>query len=171
MRRALRLFVFILRFQPPQFSPAVDEEIEIERQHRHPEDQPAGDAPIQSPKELRDHTGEKDDQQREHPGLDNVIDHIHLGSIVGENDILEQAKQIVRNIQTELKAVGAGPENVVMTTTYVLADHMDDFLMTGAASALFEGLDNPADSLIGVASLAGMKYGALLEVTAIAVIN
>ena len=58
-----------------------------------------------------------------------------------------------------------------MTTTYVLADHMDDFLMTGAASALFEGLDNPADSLIGVASLAGMKYGALLEVTAIAVIN
>ena len=93
------------------------------------------------------------------------------GSIVGENDILEQTKQIVKNIQTELKAVGASPENVVMTTTYVLADHMDEFLMTGAASALFEGLDNPADSLIGVASLAGMKYGALLEVTAIAVIN
>lgn len=93
------------------------------------------------------------------------------GSIVGENNILEQTKQIVKNIQTELKAVGAGPENVVMTTTYVLADYMDDFLMTGAASALFEGLDNPADSLIGVASLAGMKYGALLEVTAIAVIN
>ena len=93
------------------------------------------------------------------------------GSIVGENDILEQTKQIVKNIQTELKAVGAGPENVVMTTTYVLADHMDEFLMTGAASVLFEGLDNPADSLIGVASLAGMKYGALLEVTAVAVIN
>ena len=93
------------------------------------------------------------------------------GSIVGENDILEQTKQIVKNIQTELKAVGAGPENVVMTTTYVLADHMDEFLMTGAASVLFEGLDNPADSLIGVVSLAGMKYGALLEVTAVAVIN
>lgn len=93
------------------------------------------------------------------------------GEIVGKGDILEQTKQIVKNITTELNAVGAGPENVVMTTTYVLADHMDDFLMTGAASVLFEGLDNPADSLIGVASLAGMKYGALIEVTAIAVIN
>ena len=93
------------------------------------------------------------------------------GRIVGENDILEQTKQIVKNITTELKAVGAGPQNVVMTTTYVLADHMDEFLMTGAASALFEGLDNPADTLIGVASLAGKRYGALIEVTAIAVIN
>ena len=93
------------------------------------------------------------------------------GEIVGRGDILEQTKQIVKNITIELNAVGAGPENVVMTTTYVLADHMDDFLMTGAASVLFEGLDNPADSLIGVASLAGMRYGALIEVTAIAVIN
>ena len=58
-----------------------------------------------------------------------------------------------------------------MTTTYVLADQMDNFLMTGAASALFEALDNPADTLIGVASLAGMKFGQLLEVNVIAVIN
>lgn len=93
------------------------------------------------------------------------------GRIVGENDILEQTKQIVKNITTELKAVGARPENVVMTTTYVLADYMDDFLKTGAADVLFEGLDNPSDSLIGVAALAGMKYGALIEVTAIAVVN
>lgn len=93
------------------------------------------------------------------------------GRIVGENDILEQTKQIVRNIQTELKAVGARPENVVMTTTFVLTDQMDAFLISGAADVLFEGLDNPADSLIGVASLAGMKYGALIEVNAIAVIN
>ncbi len=93
------------------------------------------------------------------------------GRIVGEGDILEQIKQIVKNIETELKAVGAGPKNVAMTTTYVLSDHMDDFLASGAATALFEGLDNPADSLIGVASLAGMKYGALVEVSVIAVIN
>ena len=93
------------------------------------------------------------------------------GRIVGENDILAQTKQIVKNIQTELKAVGARPENVVMTTTYVLADQMDAFLMAGGADVLFEGLDNPADTLIGVASLAGMKSGALIEVSAIAVIN
>lgn len=93
------------------------------------------------------------------------------GRIVGENDILEQTKQIVKNIQTELQAVGAGPQHVVMTTTFVLADQLDVFLRSGAADVLFEGLDNPADSLIGVASLAGMKYGALIEVNAIAVIN
>lgn len=91
--------------------------------------------------------------------------------IVGVNDIRKQAEQIVKNICIELKAVGAGPENVVMTTTFVLADQMDEFLVSGAADVLFEGLDNPADSLIGVAALAGMKYGALIEVNAIAVIN
>lgn len=93
------------------------------------------------------------------------------GRIVGEKDILTQAKQVAENIKLELKAAGAGPEHITMTTTYVLADQMDNFLMTGAASALFEALDNPADTLIGVASLAGMKYGQLLEVNVIAVIN
>lgn len=93
------------------------------------------------------------------------------GRIVGENDILAQTKQIVQNIVTELEAVGAGPENVVMTTTFVLGNVMDDFLMTGSANVLFEGLGNPADTLVGVASLAGMKGGALIEVNAIAVIE
>ena len=91
------------------------------------------------------------------------------GGIVGKGDILAQTKQIVENIKKELAAVGASEKNIVMTTTYVLADAMDDFLMTGAANALFDGLDNPADTLIGVASLAGMKGGALIEVNAIAV--
>ena len=46
---------------------------------------------------------------------------------------------------------------------------MDDFLQTGACGVLFEELDNPADTLVGTASLAGMKYGALIEVSVIAV--
>ena len=93
------------------------------------------------------------------------------GGIVGKGDILTQTKQIVENIKTELAAAGASERNIVMTTTYVLGDVMDDFLMTGAANVLFEGLDNPADTLVGVASLAGMKGGALIEVSAIAVIE
>ena len=91
------------------------------------------------------------------------------GGIVGKGDILEQARQIVENIKQELAAVGASEKDIVMTTTYVLGDSMDDFLMTGAAKVLFDGLDNPADTLVGVASLAGMKGGALIEVSAIAV--
>lgn len=93
------------------------------------------------------------------------------GGIVGKGDILAQTKQIVENIKTELAAAGASERNIVMTTTYVLGDVMDDFLMTGAANVLFEGLDNPADTLVGVASLAGMKGGALIEVSVIAVIE
>jgi len=33
---------------------------------------------------------------------------------------------------------------------------------------LFNALDNPADTLIGAASQAGMKYGAAIEVSVIA---
>lgn len=91
------------------------------------------------------------------------------GGIVGKGDILAQTKQVVVNIKKELEAVGASERDVVMTTTYVLGDVMDDFLRTGAAQVLFDGLDNPADTLIGVASLAGMKGGALIEVNVIAV--
>ena len=90
------------------------------------------------------------------------------GELVGREDILEQTKQIVRNILTELKAVGAGPEQITMTTTYVLGDHLQDFLKTGACNVLFEELDNPADTLVGVATLAGAPYGALIEVSVIA---
>lgn len=92
------------------------------------------------------------------------------GEIVGQNDILEQTKQIVKNIKLELEAVGAKPENVVMTTSYVLGDHMEEIMTSGACDVLFEAFDNQTDSLVGVQSLAGMKFGALLEISAIAVI-
>lgn len=93
------------------------------------------------------------------------------GNIVGKDDLLAQTRQIADNIEIELKAVGASVKNVVMTTTYVMGDRMDDFLMTGCAGILFEALDNPADTLVGVVSLAGLKYGALIEVNVIAVKN
>lgn len=92
------------------------------------------------------------------------------GRIVGKGDILEQTRQIAMNIITLLKAAGAGAENVTMTTTYVLSEHMDAFLQTGVANELFSALDNPADTLVGVASLAGMKYGAMIEVSVVAAV-
>ncbi|MBR3246189.1 MAG: RidA family protein [Parasporobacterium sp.] len=91
------------------------------------------------------------------------------GELVCQGDILGQTKQIARNILAELDAVGMGREQIAMTTTYVLGDHLQDFMKTGACSVLFEELDNPADTLVGVAALAGMPYGALIEVGVIAV--
>lgn len=90
------------------------------------------------------------------------------GHLVGQGDILEQTKQIIQNILTELNAAGVGAEQVTMTTTYVLGDHLQDFLKTCACNVLFEALDNPADTLVGVATLAGAPYGALIEVSVIA---
>lgn len=90
------------------------------------------------------------------------------GMITGGNDILAQTKQIIHNINVLLTAAGAATENIVQTTTYVLSDVMDAFLSTGVCNVLFDALDNPADTLVGVASLAGMKYGALIEVSVIA---
>ncbi len=92
------------------------------------------------------------------------------GETVGCGDILAQVKQIVKNITLELEAVGAKPENVVMTTTYVLGDYMEEIMTSGALDVLFETFDHPTDSLVGVKSLAGMNYGALVEITAIAII-
>ena len=89
-------------------------------------------------------------------------------SAAGKGSITEQTKGIVENILTTLKAAGAGPENIVMTTTYVLGDYLEEFLATRSCDILFEGLDNPADTLIGVANLAGARYGALIEVSVVA---
>lgn len=88
-------------------------------------------------------------------------------SAAGKGSIAEQTKGIVENILTTLKAVGAGPENIVMTTTYVLGDCLEEFLATKSCDILFDGLDNPADTLVGVASLAGMRYGAKIEVSVV----
>lgn len=90
------------------------------------------------------------------------------GGIVGKGDILKQTEQVAKNIIKTLEAVGAGPENIVMTTTYVISDYLFEFLKVGGANVLFSALDNPADTLVGVAELAGRPGGALIEVNVIA---
>lgn len=88
--------------------------------------------------------------------------------IVGKGDILAQTEQVAKNIIKTLEAVGAGPENIVMTTTYVISDYLFEFLKVGGPNVLFSALDNPADTLVGVAELAGRPGGALIEVSVIA---
>lgn len=90
------------------------------------------------------------------------------GNIIHKGDILEQAKQTVRNLILTLEAAGVKPEDVVKTTTYVVSSAMNDFFET---KAFLECLTpfNTTDSLVGVASLAGSQQGQLIEIDAIAV--
>ncbi len=91
------------------------------------------------------------------------------GKVIHRGDILEQAKQTVRNLIATLEAAGARPENVVKTTTYVVSASMKDFFETKAFLECLTPFNMPADTLVGVASLAGSDNGQLIEMDAIAV--
>jgi enamine deaminase RidA (YjgF/YER057c/UK114 family) len=91
------------------------------------------------------------------------------GNVLYEGDILGQTRQTVKNLVATLAAAGAAPENVVKTTTYVVSDAMKAFFETEAFLECLTALGNPADTLIGVASLAGSDRGQLIEIDAIAV--
>jgi len=93
------------------------------------------------------------------------------GKVIYKGDILEQAKQTVRNLIATLEAAGAKPENVVKTTTYVVSSSMKDFFETKAFLECLTPFNRPADTLVGVASLAGSENGQLIEMDAIAVMD
>ncbi len=100
-----------------------------------------------------------------------VVSSDMFGTLVHAGDILAQTRQIVKNLQSILEEAGATPECVVKTTTYVAASAMDDFFESKAFLEYLEAFDSPADTLVGVASLAGSKQGQLVEIDAIAVID
>ena len=89
------------------------------------------------------------------------------GNIVYPGDIVGQTKQTVNNLKNILESIGAVPENVVMTTTYVVASSMKEFLESGSAIECLKPFGNPADTLVGVACLAGTDKGQLIEISAI----
>jgi enamine deaminase RidA (YjgF/YER057c/UK114 family) len=91
------------------------------------------------------------------------------GKVICKGDILGQTKQTVRNLIETLEAAGARPENVVKTTTYVVSDAMKDFFETKSFMECLTPFNKPADTLVGVASLAGSEQGQLIEMDAIAV--
>jgi len=91
------------------------------------------------------------------------------GKVINKGDILGQTKQMVKNLIATLEAAGAAPENVVKTTTYVVNEAMQDFFSTKAFVECLAPFATPADTLVGVASLAGSKEGQLIEMDAIAV--
>ena len=91
------------------------------------------------------------------------------GNLVGDGDLAAQARQAFANVGRALAAAGARPDQVARITIYVV-QHRPEYLprISEARIAVF-GDHKPADTLLGVETLA--EPGRLIEVEAIAVLD
>jgi enamine deaminase RidA (YjgF/YER057c/UK114 family) len=91
------------------------------------------------------------------------------GNLVGGGDLAAQARRAFANIGHALAAAGSRPEQVARITIYVVG-HRPEYLpdISAARIAVF-GDHKPADTLLGVETLAEPGY--LIEVEAIAVVD
>jgi enamine deaminase RidA (YjgF/YER057c/UK114 family) len=81
--------------------------------------------------------------------------------IVGGDDLGEQTKAAMRNLETAMKAVGVGWGDIVRRTIYTL--HPTEYeVITAAIDEVTGGADHPAQTLIGVTGLA--VPGCLIEI-------
>ena len=82
-------------------------------------------------------------------------------SVIGGDDLGQQTKAAMRNIEAALKAVGASWEDVVRRTIYTL--HPTEYeVMTAAIEEVQGGTQHPAQTIIGVTGLA--VPGLLIEI-------
>jgi reactive intermediate/imine deaminase len=89
-----------------------------------------------------------------------------VGSLVGGDDVVAQARQVFRNIGEVLAAAGAGPEDVVKVTLF-LTD-IDERPAINPVRQEFFGDARPASTLVEVTRLA--VPCARIEVEAVAVL-
>jgi 2-iminobutanoate/2-iminopropanoate deaminase len=88
------------------------------------------------------------------------------GALVGGDDVVEQARQVFRNVGAVLEAAGAGFADVVKVTVF-LTDVDDRARINPVRQEVF-GNARPASTLIEVSRLA--IPGAKLEVEAVALV-
>ncbi|HEU4422752.1 MAG TPA: RidA family protein [Pilimelia sp.] len=90
------------------------------------------------------------------------------GNLVGPGDIDSQVDQVAANTLAALRAVDAGPEQVVRTVIYVVSD--DNAVLSGVWRRLVESVIAPAfttaSTLVGVARLGFTGQLVELDVTA-----
>ncbi len=89
--------------------------------------------------------------------------------LVGEGDFAAQALQAFANLGRCLAAAGASPEQVARITIYVVGHRPAYLPLISAARIALFGEHKPADSILGVQTLA--ERGRLIEVEAIAVLD
>jgi enamine deaminase RidA (YjgF/YER057c/UK114 family) len=90
------------------------------------------------------------------------------GALVGEGDLGVQADKVVSNLLAALEAAGAGVNDIVKTTVFVVARERETM---GRAWRCLEksGLTRAPSTLLGVTFLG--YEGQLIEVEAIAVLS
>ena len=91
------------------------------------------------------------------------------GNLVGPGDLAAQARQAFANVGRCLAAAGAGPEHVARITIYVVRYRPEYIPEISEARIAVFGDHKPADTLLGVETLAEPGY--LIEVEAIAVVD
>jgi len=89
------------------------------------------------------------------------------GNLVGPGDLAAQARQVYANLGRALAASGARPEQVTKITIYVVRHRPEHLPVIERARKHLFGDHKPADTVVGVETLAGPGY--LIEVDAIAV--
>jgi 2-iminobutanoate/2-iminopropanoate deaminase len=82
------------------------------------------------------------------------------------NDIEEQTRQALKNLQNVLQASGSSISNVVKTTVFL--KDMNDFAKMNSIYAEVFGENPPARSTIAVA---GLPKGALVEIEVVALLS
>ena len=89
------------------------------------------------------------------------------GNLVGAGDLAAQARQVYANLGRALTAAGARPDQVTKITIYVVHHRPEHLPVIERARQHLFGDHKPADTVVGVETLAGPGY--LIEVDAIAV--
>jgi enamine deaminase RidA (YjgF/YER057c/UK114 family) len=86
--------------------------------------------------------------------------------VLGGDDLGEQTKAAMRNVEIALRAAGVGWDDVVRRTIYTL--HPTEYeTITAAIDEVTGGADHPAQSIVGVTGLA--VPGLLIEIECTAV--
>jgi 2-iminobutanoate/2-iminopropanoate deaminase len=88
------------------------------------------------------------------------------GALVGADDVVEQARQVFRNMGAVLAAAGAGFEDVVKVTLFLT--EIDDRPLVNPVRREVFGAARPASTLVEVSRLA--VPGARIEVEAVALL-
>ena len=88
------------------------------------------------------------------------------GNLVGPGDLAAQARQVLRNLGLALEAAGAGWEDVLKTTVYVVTEDRKDLADVWAVVQA-SPVAAAASTLLGVSSLG--YEGQLVEIEATAV--
>ena len=86
--------------------------------------------------------------------------------IVGGDDLAEQTKAAMRNVEIALRAAGVGWDDVVRRTIYTLEPTAYETI-TAAIDEVTGGADHPAQTIVGVTGLA--VPGLLIEIECTAV--